>query len=279
MMSGVLYLLATPIGNLQDLTFRGLAILQEADAIACEDTRITRRLLEAYGVDKPLFALHQHNERAAAEAVLARVTAGEKVVLVSDAGTPVISDPGALITQLAHQRGINIMPMPGPNAAVTALCASGLTGDSFTFAGFIPAKSSERLAFLRGFVCSPRTVIFYESPHRILASASAFQEVFDAERTLVVARELTKTFEQIQSLTVGTLLPWLQADENHCRGEFVLVLAGQTEKLTDDGSWQEMANDFAQAGLSSKDAATLVAKYCNASKKVVYQYLLTQKNV
>lgn len=276
-MSGVLYLVATPIGNLQDFTFRGLAILQEADVVACEDTRITRHLLQAYGVEKPLLALHQHNERSAAEILLARVEAGEKVALVSDAGTPVISDPGALITRLAQARGITVVPIPGANAVVTALCASGLAGDSFTFAGFIPAKAKAREAFFHSFVASPRTVVFYESPHRIQACLAAMATVFAPERELVIARELTKTFEQIQSLTIATALNWLNADPNRSRGEFVLLLAGQAETMVDDGLWQSMADDFFQTGISSKDAAVLVAKYSGANKKQVYNYLIEKR--
>lgn len=276
-MSGVLYLAATPIGNLEDLTLRAQTILQKVDAVACEDTRVTRRLLDAYGIDKPLFALHQHNERGAAEALLARAAAGANIVLVSDAGTPAISDPGAVIVRLAHERGITVTPLPGPNAAVTALCASGLAGDGFTFAGFIPSKVGERERFLQEFSASPRTVIFYESPHRIAGCLQAMACVYAARRRLCIARELTKTFEQIALLDVGSAPAWLAADANRSRGEFVLLLEGQAAAAS-DSEWQAMADDFAAAGLSSKDAAALAAKYTGAAKKTIYNYLISQKN-
>lgn len=276
-MAGKLYLVATPIGHLQDMSYRAVAILQQVQAIACEDTRVSRHLLEAFGIDKPLFALHQHNEHGAAQGLLARLQAGEEIAVISDAGTPVISDPGAWIVKLAHEQGIQVVPIPGANAVVTALCASGLSGDSFHFAGFIPAKSSERQQFLRRFVSAQETTIFYESPHRIADTLLAMQEIFAAKRRLVIARELTKTFEQIVSLPLEEALDWLKADSNHQRGEFVLLLEAAAEQ-TEDLLGYELAEDLLAQGLSIKTICALLQQHCGANKKALYQHLLTKKD-
>ncbi|SUO95138.1 16S rRNA (cytidine(1402)-2'-O)-methyltransferase [Suttonella ornithocola] len=273
-MSGCLYVVATPIGNLEDISQRALAILQQVDAIACEDTRTSRRLLEVYGIDKPLFASHQHNERGVAEKLVARIEAGENIAVISDAGTPVISDPGAVLTQLAHQRGIRVIPIPGANAVITALSASGLPGDRFMFAGFIPAKSGERQRFLQQFKNADCTTVFYETPHRIAETLAEMQQLFTANRPLTIARELTKTFEQIVALTVGSAINWLAEDSYHEKGEFVLLLGAETVQEVDEQQWQSMAEELRDCGVSSKDAANLVAKYTGVNKKSVYNYLI-----
>ena len=203
-MSGVLFVVATPIGNLEDVSRRALAVLAAADIIACEDTRHSRRLLDAYGIDRPLLPLHQHNERGAAQALLQRLQEGANVALVSDAGTPLVSDPGALLTHLAHEAGIRVCPVPGASSVIAALSASGLPADRFQFAGFIPAKAGERQRFFAEFAAAAQTTIFFETPHRIAESLAAMAEIFDGARRLVVARELTKQFEQIALLTVAS---------------------------------------------------------------------------
>lgn len=276
-MAGTLYLVATPIGNLQDITYRAVAILQQVQAIACEDTRMSRHLLEALGIDKPLFALHQHNEHGASQGLLARLQAGDDIAVISDAGTPVISDPGAWGAKLAHEQGIKVVPIPGANAVVTALCASGLAGDRFYFAGFIPAKRGERLQFLQRFQYAQETSIFYETPHRIEESLQAMQALFSPERVLVIARELTKTFEQIVSLTVGTALDWLQSDSHHKKGEFVVLLAA-TAQVIEDERWQELADALLAEGLSTKSISSLLQTHYGANKKTVYNYLLAKKD-
>ena len=271
-MSGVLFVVATPIGNLEDVSRRALAVLAAADIIACEDTRHSRRLLDAYAIDRPLLPLHQHNERGAAQALLQRLQEGANVALVSDAGTPLVSDPGALLTRLAHEAGIRICPVPGASSVMAALSASGLPADRFQFAGFIPAKAGERQRFFAEFAAAAQTTIFFETPHRIAESLAAMAEIFDGARRLVVARELTKQFEQIALLTVASAPAWLAEDDNRQRGEFVLLLEAAAEKEAAD--WQPLAEDLRAAGLSAKDTAALVAKHTGANKKAVYQYLL-----
>ena len=271
-MSGVLFVVATPIGNLEDVSQRALAVLAAADIIACEDTRHSRRLLDAYSIDRPLLPLHQHNERGAAQALLQRLQEGANVALVSDAGTPLVSDPGALLTRLAHEAGIRICPVPGASSVMAALSASGLPADRFQFAGFIPAKAGERQRFFAEFAAAAQTTIFFETPHRIAESLAAMAEIFDGARRLVVARELTKQFEQIALLTVASAPAWLAEDDNRQRGEFVLLLEAAAEQEAAD--WQPLAEDLRAAGLSAKDTAALVAKHTGANKKAVYQYLL-----
>ena len=271
-MSGVLFVVATPIGNLEDVSRRALAVLAAADIIACEDTRHSRRLLDAYSIDRPLLPLHQHNERGAAQALLQRLQEGANVALVSDAGTPLVSDPGALLTRLAHEAGIRICPVPGASSVMAALSASGLPADRFQFAGFIPAKAGERQRFFAEFAAAAQTTIFFETPHRIAESLAAMAEIFDGARRLVVARELTKQFEQIALLTVASAPAWLAEDDNRQRGEFVLLLEAAAEQEAAD--WQPLTEDLRAAGLSAKDTAALVAKHTGANKKAVYQYLL-----
>ncbi|SUX21396.1 Ribosomal RNA small subunit methyltransferase I [Cardiobacterium valvarum] len=271
-MSGTLYIVATPIGNLDDISRRALATLQAADIIACEDTRHSRRLLDAYAIDRPLTALHQHNERGAAEALIRRLQAGENVALVSDAGTPLVSDPGALLTRLAHEAGIRISPLPGASSVITALSASGLPADRFTFAGFIPAKAGERQRFLDDYRTAMHTTIFFEAPHRISETLATMAGTFDGARPLVIARELSKQFEQIAHLSVATAPAWLAGDDNRRRGEFVLLLGAAVAQTTAD--WQPLADDLRDAGLAAKTTAALVAKHTGANKKAVYQYLL-----
>ena len=271
-MSGVLFVVATPIGNLEDVSQRALATLAAADIIACEDTRHSRRLLDACGIDRPLLPLHQHNERGAAQALLQRLQEGANVALVSDAGTPLVSDPGALLTRLAHEAGIRICPVPGASSVMAALSASGLPADRFQFAGFIPAKAGERQRFFAEFAAATQTTVFFETPHRIAESLAAMAEIFDGARRLVVARELTKQFEQIAMLTVASAPTWLAEDDNRQRGEFVLLLGAAVGQTTAD--WQPLADDLRDAGLSAKTTAALVAKHTGANKKAVYQYLL-----
>ena len=271
-MSGTLYIVATPIGNLDDIGRRALATLQAVDIIACEDTRHSRRLLDACAIDRPLTALHQHNERGATEALIRRLHAGENVALVSDAGTPLVSDPGALLTRLAHAAGIRVCPIPGASSVIAALSAGGLPADRFTFAGFIPAKAGERQRFLDDYRTAAHTTIFFEAPHRIADTLAAMADAFDSARPLVIARELSKQFEQIASLTVATAPAWLAADANRARGEFVLLLGAAAAQP--NAGWQALADDLRDAGLAAKTTAALVAKHTDANKKAVYQYLL-----
>ena len=275
-MTGTLFVVATPIGHLQDFSPRALETLQRVAAIACEDTRVSRRLLDAYGIQTPLFALHRHNERGAAMQVLRRLQDGEDIALISDAGTPLVSDPGATLTALAHESGVTVVPVPGASAVMAALSASGLPCDRFMFAGFVPSREGERQRFLEEFAAAKMTVAMFETPHRIADTLAAMRALYDAARPLVVARELTKQFEQIVRLTVGRGVEWLAEDANHGRGEFVLLLGAQ-EDGGDEGQWQAFADDLRAAGVSSRDAAALLARHTGANKKQVYQYLIADK--
>ena len=220
-----LYVVATPLGNLRDITLRALDVLRGVDVIACEDTRHTAHLLAAHGIRTPLLALHEHNERAAAQTLIARIQGGASAALVSDAGTPAISDPGALTVAAAHAAGVRVIPIPGASAAVTALAASGLQG-GFRFVGFLPEKTQARARVLDALIADADTLVFYEAPHRIEAMLQGLVTAFPASRPIVIARELTKLFETIHRSTIGEVVAWLQADVNRSRGEFVVLVAG-----------------------------------------------------
>lgn len=226
---GSLAIVATPIGNLSDITERAVATLGQADLVAAEDTRHTGRLLQHLGLSKPLFALHDHNERSQVDRLLDRVEQGQRVALVSDAGTPLISDPGYVVVKRAHERGLRVVPVPGACAAIAALSVSGLATDRFAFEGFLPAKSAARRARLESLATETRTLVFYESPHRLLATLEAMVAILGEERPITLARELTKTFETLYSRTLGALLVEARNEENIARGELVLVLSGAPE--------------------------------------------------
>lgn len=226
---GSLAIVATPIGNLSDISERAIATLKGADLVAAEDTRHTGRLLQHLGLSKPLFALHDHNERDQVERLLDRVAQGQQVALVSDAGTPLISDPGYLLVRRAHERDLRVLPVPGACAAIAALCVAGLPTDRFVFEGFLPAKSSARRARLEAVAGELRTLVFYESPHRLRATLETMVEVLGEERPVMLARELTKKFETLYSLSLGALWAAAKGDENISRGELVLVLGGAPE--------------------------------------------------
>lgn len=271
-------MVATPIGNLADVTLRALHVLQLVDAVACEDTRHTQTLLRAYGIERAgaqLIALHQHNETQAAQAVLQRLHAGQRVAYVSDAGTPAVSDPGARLAAAVHAAGLTVVPVPGASSVTTLLSAAGLRDDAgagFVFTGFLPAKSSERAAAVQALAAEPRAVLLLEAPHRIEALAQALAVL--GERKLTVGRELTKQFEEIAVLSANALPAWLAAQPQRARGEFVLALhplAGPTE-------------DAAQAGLRVlrlllpelplKTAVKLAAEISGAPRNALYEAAL-----
>ena len=223
---GTLYIVATPIGNLQDITQRALAIFAEVDLIAAEDTRHSGLLLSHYGIKKPFFALHDHNEQQKADLLVEKLRAGTNIALISDAGTPLISDPGFHLVRKCRQAGIKVAPLPGACAAITALCASGIASDRFCFEGFLPAKSKARRDRLQNLQKEDRTLIFYESTHRILDTLADVEELFGAERYVVLAREITKTWETISGDSIGNLRRWLNEDANRTKGEMVLIVEG-----------------------------------------------------
>lgn len=226
---GVLYIVATPIGNLQDLSPRAIEVLRSVDLILTEDTRTSRHLLHAFGIPTPLRAYHDHNERRIYPAIIARLQAGENIALISDAGTPLISDPGYRLVRAAHEAGLRLISVPGPCAVTAALAVSGLACDRFTYEGFLPAKTAARRHRLEQLSQEQRTMVFFESPHRLIDSLMDLQAVFGAERRATVARELTKVHETIYSDTLQHILQWLQRDEDQRKGECVIVVEGQNK--------------------------------------------------
>ncbi len=238
---GILYIVATPIGNLQDLTLRAIDTLKKVDLIVAEDTRHCKVLLNHYDIQTPVLSLHEHNEKAKVESILKRLLKGASLALISDAGTPLISDPGYRLVQEASLAGVKVVPLPGPCAAIAALSASGLPTDRFVFEGFLPMKSAARRKHLEKLMQEPRTLIFYEAPHRILEVLKDLEQIFGPERQAVLARELTKVFETIHGGTLNELSAWVEADSNQQRGEMVLMVAGaaiQEEKALGKSSEQ-----------------------------------------
>lgn len=273
---GVLYIVATPIGHLGDITLRAIEILRGVDRIAAEDTRHSIRLLKHLGIEKPMVALHEHNEREQALKLLAFVQQGHSLALISDAGTPLISDPGYHIVQLAHQLGIQVVPVPGSCSIIAALSASGLPTDRFVFEGFLSSKSTARQKQLEKLATETRTLIFFEAPHRILETLEALQNSFGGERLAVIARELTKTFETIRLGALSALLTWIKADAMQQRGEFVILVAG----LKLDPSQEAVSIEALSVlkilltELSVKQAAGLAAKITGVSKGLLYDAAL-----
>lgn len=224
--SGVLYVVATPIGNLEDISARALRVLQEVNGIAAEDTRHTGQLLAHFGINTPMFSLHEHNEYARLEQIMTRLREGQSLALVSDAGTPLISDPGFPLVRELRQQGLQVVPIPGPSSILAALSVAGLPTDRFIFEGFLPAKSAARRERLQALAREERTLIFLEASHRIVEMVADLTKVFGEERSAVIARELTKRFEEIQGAALSELMIWLDADPNHRRGEFVVLAQG-----------------------------------------------------
>lgn len=271
--AGILYIVATPIGNLQDISQRALDVFAAVDLIAAEDTRHSGLLLSHYGIKKPFFALHDHNEQQKTEILAARLQKGENIALISDAGTPLISDPGFHLVRYCRQIGIKIVPIPGACAAITALCAAGIASDRFCFEGFLPAKSKVRRDKLESLKDELRTLIFYESTHRILDCLQDMQNVLGKERYVVLARELTKTWETISGDSIENLLFWLQQDQNRTKGEMVLIVEGQSavdEQLI--SSQAIKALQLLSQELPLKKAAAIVAELYDCKKNVLYQY-------
>lgn len=231
--AGALYVVATPIGNLEDISARALRILREVDAIAAEDTRHTGQLLAHFGIDTPQFSLHEHNEHARLAQVTARLREGQSLALVSDAGTPLISDPGFPLVRELRQQGLKVIPIPGPSSLLAALSVAGLPTDRFIFEGFLPAKSAARRQRLQDLAGEERTLVFLEANHRIAETVSDMAEVFGAERPAVIARELTKRFEEVHGAPLGELVAWLESDPHRVRGEFVVLIQGASAVLTE----------------------------------------------
>ena len=255
-----LYVVATPIGNLEDITARALQVLASGAVVAAEDTRHVQRLLDRHGIRGRTQSLHAHNEQRAAPELLAMIAAGSSVALVSDAGTPAISDPGAVLVAMAHARGIRVVPLPGPSALITALSAAGMLRTEFSFLGFLPARASARRSQLQTLLHEPRTLIFYEAPHRITECVDDLVALFPGQRALVLARELTKTHESIHRCELAEAPAWLAQDDNHRRGEFVLVLEGAPAREQGDALVQQQAAEQATQVLTALLAELPVAQ-------------------
>jgi 16S rRNA (cytidine1402-2'-O)-methyltransferase len=275
-MKSALSIVATPIGNLGDITLRALDTLRAADAIACEDTRHARRLLDHHGIGGKLLALHEHNEQQAAEKLIALLGAGKRVALISDAGTPAVSDPGARAVAAVRAAGFRVEPLPGPNAAIAALSASGLDDPHFHFVGFLPAKVGSRRTAIEALRAIPATLVFYEAPHRVAETVADLAAQLEPQREIVIARELTKRFEQIERLPLADAPAWLAADENRRRGEFVLLVSAPPPRSGIDAE-SERVLALLLAELPVKQAAKLAAAITGQPKNDLYARALELK--
>lgn len=268
--TGTLHVVATPIGNLGDISARARQVLAAVDAICAEDTRHTRQLLQHLGIERPLLALHEHNEEAQSQAVVARLLAGESLALVSDAGTPLVSDPGFRLVRAAREAGIRVSPVPGASALVAALSVAGLPSDRFVFEGFLPAKLKARREHLQALAGEPRTLIFYESSHRIEAALADAVTAFGADRRAVLARELTKLFETVLDGTLAELAARVAADADQRKGEFVLLVEGAPEDA--DAALRAGLRLYEQLRehLPPSKAAKVASEITGAPRKALY---------
>lgn len=276
--AGTLYIVATPIGNLKDITRRAEEILANVDWIAAEDTRHTGMLLQALAINKPMISLHDHNEESRSQQLLLRLQKGEKGALVSDAGTPLINDPGYHLVKLLRQNSVDVVPIPGASAVITALCAAGLPTDRFSYEGFLPAKSGKRILSLEALKEDTRTLVFYESPHRVVATLADLMTVFGAQREMVVARELTKKFEQFVSGNLQEVAAYFSDNAAKVRGEFVLMVAGAPEQeVLEVAEWDGLIHALLKQELPVKQISEIVADYAGIKKKAIYHRVLELK--
>jgi 16S rRNA (cytidine1402-2'-O)-methyltransferase len=277
--AGALYVVATPIGNLADLSLRAIHVLALVDAVACEDTRHSAPLLRHFGLDKPLLSIHEHNEREAAQAVIARLGRGERVAYVSDAGTPAISDPGAALVAAVREAGHPVVPLPGASSAIAALSVAGdARARGFHFIGFLPARGAERAASLKALAAMTPAQVLFEAPHRIDSLARDLAEACGT-RTVTVCRELTKQFETIATMRADQLPPWLAADPHRVRGEFVLVVhALDAAEASDEATRHDATLRPLLAALPLKQAVALAAELSGAPRNALYARALALKD-
>ena len=276
---GILYVVATPIGNLGDITLRAIETLKMVDAIAAEDTRHSSGLLSHFGISKKLIAVHEHNEQQSAEKLVIALKNGDNIALITDAGTPAVSDPGAIVVKMVREAGIIVVPIPGASAVVAALSASGITQNGFYFHGFLPASGAARRKQLEALKTQSVTLVFYEAPHRIIESVEDIAKVLGEDRKVTFCRELTKTFETIYSCPASHASAWLQADANQQRGEFVLLVEAapvvETQEISDEA---QRVLKCLLAELPLKQAAKLAAEITGEKKNALYQLALKIKN-
>lgn len=271
---GMLYVVATPIGNLDDMTPRAVRVLSEVDLIAAEDTRHSAKLLQHFGIATPTTAFHEHNEREKAAELVRLLQQGRSLALISDAGTPLVSDPGFRLVRAAQEQGIAVVSVPGACAAIAALAVSGLPTDRFAFEGFPPARGGARRHFFEQLARDARTLVFYESPHRIEESVKDMAAVFGGEREAVLARELTKRFETVHRAPLAALAPWLAEDENRRKGEFVVLVRGHERPAGELTAEVERVLDALLAVLPTKQAVTLAGEITGVKKNKLYQHAL-----
>jgi len=276
--NGVLFVVATPIGNLADISARALEILQSVDLIAAEDTRHTRALLQHFGIHKPMLALHDHNEDAQAPQLVQRLLGGERIALVSDAGTPLISDPGFPLVRACRESGVGVVPVPGPSAIIAALSVAGLPTDRFCFQGFLPRKEAARRECLQGLAGQEATLVFFESSHRVIDALRDMVEIFGEGRYAVLARELTKLHETLISGELGDLLAQVVADTNQRKGEFVLMLSGAPAQEKALDAELDRCLRVLMPELPLRQAAGLAAKLAGVKKNAAYRRALALKS-
>jgi 16S rRNA (cytidine1402-2'-O)-methyltransferase len=273
-----LYVVATPIGNVADISCRAWHVLSKVDAIACEDTRNSAQLLKALGISKPLVAAHQHNENEVAQKIIQRLQSGERIALVSDAGTPAVSDPGARIVDAVREADLKVIPVPGASAVTTALSASGLVNDQFYFVGFLPSKAGQRDSVLSSLKSISATLVFYEAPHRITDTVAALANLFPATRKVVFARELTKLFEEIHRCDLGAASDWLANDAHRQKGEYVVLLEGATTDQNADLLEAKRVLTILLESCSVRQAANLAAQITGQKKNMLYQLALDMQD-
>ncbi|HCP01978.1 MAG TPA: 16S rRNA (cytidine(1402)-2'-O)-methyltransferase [Pseudomonas sp.] len=273
--AGTLFVVATPIGNLQDMSPRALQVLKDVRLIAAEDTRHSARLMQHFGIDTPMTACHDHNERDKGERLVERLLAGDDVALISDAGTPLISDPGYHLVRQAREAGVRVSPVPGACALIAALSAAGMPSDRFAFEGFLPAKAHGRRQRLQALAAEDRTWMVYEAPHRLLECLQDMQQVLGGERRVLLARELTKTFETLRAAPLSELVKWVAGDSDQQRGECVLVVEGAPAPQADEvGDEALRVLDLLLAELPLKRAAKLASEITGVRKNLLYQIAL-----
>lgn len=278
MSDAMLYVVATPIGNLEDMTQRAIKVLQSVALIAAEDTRHSARLMAHFNIKTPMISVHDHNERQRVETIINKLSEGESIALISDAGTPLISDPGFILVRAVREAGFKVSPIPGCSAVITALSAAGMPSNSFIFEGFLPAKKAARKEQIEKIAHETRTIIFYESTHRIVDSLQDMQWVLGDDRYVVIARELTKTFETIHGAPLSELVAWVQEDHNQQKGEFV-VLVSAAEEVAKEGFDPETLKilDILTEELPVKQASALAAKITGEKKNALYQEALARR--
>ena len=271
-MTGTLFIVATPIGNLNDITFRAVEILKSVDIILAENTRHSKKLLQHLNITKPIRAFHEHNEREKTKAIIDELHSGKSIALINDAGTPLISDPGYFLVVQAKKEGLRVVPIPGASALITALSASGLASDSFTFLGFLPSKQIARIKLLKTLLNQTKTSIFYESPKRILATLTDMHAIFGDSREVCLAKELTKVFETIQTDSIPNLINYLTADENNQKGEFVILIAANDKiDIVEAETRLDSLLPILCAEMGASKAAKLAAKITGIDKKICYK--------